>query len=352
MMFRDVAARAVRYAADGFPAPPGHARLCAQARRRVPPLARERGDLDAGWRGASAGRPAGPGRSRPHPAIPLRRGARGRRRPHGGPRCGAARVLPRRHRAPDPRPSAGARRAAHRRGPRELPLPDRALGLSPLSTSTARRSRCTPAAPGARVRSCSKRFPSPRRRAWVGRTTARTRISTRLRRPSSSPSPTGKAYLGDPDYVDVPLDTLTGSAYAAERSWAIDPAKASPGMPPPGRIPGHEPYVPTVAPCSAPIGPSPDTSIVCVIDGEGNALCSTPSDTSWDTPVVPGTGLAVSSRGAQSWAVRGHPSCVAPGKRPAPHAQPLLRALARAAGSCPSGPPAATRRSRRTCKRS
>ena len=125
-----------------------------------------------------------------------------------------------------------------------------------------------------------------------------------------------EAYLGDPDFVDVPLDTLTGSAYAAERSWAIDPAKASPGMPPPGRIPDHEPYVPTVAPCSAPIGPSPDTSIVCVIDGGGNALCSTPSDTSWDTPVVPGTGLAVSSRGAQSWAVHGHPSCVAPGKRP------------------------------------
>ncbi|MDE0201380.1 MAG: gamma-glutamyltransferase [Rhodospirillaceae bacterium] len=125
-----------------------------------------------------------------------------------------------------------------------------------------------------------------------------------------------EGYLGDPDFVDVPLDTLTGSAYAAERSKAIDPRKASPGMPLPGRIPGHEPYVPAVAACGAPVGPSPDTSIVCVIDGEGNALCSTPSDTSWDTPVVPGTGLAVSSRGAQSWAVPGHPSCVAPGKRP------------------------------------
>ena len=32
--------------------------------------------------------------------------------------------------------------------------------------------------------------------------------------------------------------------------------------------------------------------------------------------MVPGTGLTVSSRGAQSWAVRGHPSCIAPGKRP------------------------------------
>ena len=125
-----------------------------------------------------------------------------------------------------------------------------------------------------------------------------------------------EAYLGDPDYVDVPLDTLIGPDYAAERSKAIDPRKASPGMPLPGRIAGHEPYVPAVTACHAPIGPSPDTSIVCVIDREGNALCSTPSDTSWDTPVVPGTGLAVSSRGAQSWAVRDHPSCLAPGKRP------------------------------------
>ena len=125
-----------------------------------------------------------------------------------------------------------------------------------------------------------------------------------------------EGYLGDPDFVDVPLDTLTGPAYAAERSKAIDPRKASPGMPLPGRISGHAPYAAPVAACSAPIGPSPDTSIVCVIDGEGNGLCSTPSDTSWDTPVVPGTGLAVSSRGAQSRAVRGHPSCLAPGKRP------------------------------------
>ena len=125
-----------------------------------------------------------------------------------------------------------------------------------------------------------------------------------------------EGYLGDPDFVDVPLDTLTGSTYAAERSKAIDPHKAAPGMPPPGRIPGHAPYLAPAAPCSAPIGPSPDTSIVCVIDREGNGLCSTPSDTSWDTPVVPGTGLAVSSRGDQSRAVRGHPSCLAPGKRP------------------------------------
>ena len=125
-----------------------------------------------------------------------------------------------------------------------------------------------------------------------------------------------EGYLGDPDFVDVPVETLVGRSWASERSRAIDPWNASPGMPRPGGIPGHTPFVPAIAGSEEPVGPPPDTSIVCVVDKEGNGLCSTPSDTSWDTPVVPGAGFAVSSRGAQSWAVRGHPSCVAPGKRP------------------------------------
>ncbi|MCE2475825.1 MAG: gamma-glutamyltransferase [Alphaproteobacteria bacterium] len=125
-----------------------------------------------------------------------------------------------------------------------------------------------------------------------------------------------EGYLGDPDFVDVPLDTLIGEAYTAARHKAIDPRHASPGMPLPGGIPGHAPFVPAFGTSEAPLQPPPDTSIVCVIDGQGNGFCSTPSDTSWDTPVVPGTGFAVSARGAQSWAVRGHPSCLAPGKRP------------------------------------
>ena len=133
-----------------------------------------------------------------------------------------------------------------------------------------------------------------------------------------------EGYLGDPDFVDVPVGALIGESWAGERGKAIDPHRANPGMPLPGAVPGHAPYVSPVAVAGAappaanetPVRPPADTSIVCVIDGQGNALCSTPSDTSWDTPVVPGAGFTVSSRGAQSWAVRGHPSCVAPGKRP------------------------------------
>jgi gamma-glutamyltranspeptidase/glutathione hydrolase len=125
-----------------------------------------------------------------------------------------------------------------------------------------------------------------------------------------------EAYLGDPDFVDVPIDTLISEAYAVAQRKRIDPRAASPGMPLPGHIPGHAPYLSPVAVSAEPDRLPADTSIVAVIDAHGNALCSTPSDTAWDTPVVPGTGLAVSSRGAQSWAVRGHPSCLAPGKRP------------------------------------
>ena len=125
-----------------------------------------------------------------------------------------------------------------------------------------------------------------------------------------------EAYLGDPDFVDVPVDTLISSAYGAERAQLIDPNLAAPGMPSPGSIPGYQPYYsPVIHERGLPKLPA-DTSIVCVIDGQGNALCATPSDTSWDTPVVPGTGLAISSRGDQSRAVRGHPSVMAPGKRP------------------------------------
>ena len=125
-----------------------------------------------------------------------------------------------------------------------------------------------------------------------------------------------EAYLGDPDFVDVPIQALLSEAYAIEQRKRIDPRKASPGMPLPGSIPGCQPYLSPVTVAVEPARLPADTSIVAVIDEQGNAFCSTPSDTSWDTPVVPGTGLAVSSRGAQSWAVHGHPSCLAPGKRP------------------------------------
>ena len=53
-------------------------------------------------------------------------------------------------------------------------------------------------------------------------------------------------------------------------------------------------------------------------------FAATPSDTSSDTVVIPGTGLCPSSRGSQSRGIPGHINAVAPGKRPRLTPNPAL----------------------------
>jgi gamma-glutamyltranspeptidase/glutathione hydrolase len=106
-------------------------------------------------------------------------------------------------------------------------------------------------------------------------------------------------HFGDPRFVEVPLERLLSRAYAEVLRGRIDMRRATVDMPAPG-----EPERCT------------DTSYICVVDRDGNAVSATPSDSAFDAPVVPGTGLVPSTRGCQSWGVPGHPSAVAPGKRP------------------------------------
>jgi gamma-glutamyltranspeptidase / glutathione hydrolase len=136
-----------------------------------------------------------------------------------------------------------------------------------------------------------------------------------------------EAYYGDPRHVKVPGDALLQAAYGAARRSLLDPARAWPEMPPPGDPVGGQAVRPAWSgPRSAAdaAGAGLDTSYVAVVDGAGNAFSATPSDVSTDTPVVPGTGLAVSSRGSQSWLEPEHPSAVAPGKRPRLTPSPAL----------------------------
>jgi gamma-glutamyltranspeptidase/glutathione hydrolase len=127
-------------------------------------------------------------------------------------------------------------------------------------------------------------------------------------------------YYGDPEFVDVPMEALLSEAYAAERRRLISPDRAQPGMPPAG-LPGRENGA-AIAGRSLHPAPEPaaadllDTSYLCVVDRHGNVFSATPSDGCTQAPVVPGTGLVISTRGSQSWAVPGHASAVAPGKRP------------------------------------
>ena len=134
-----------------------------------------------------------------------------------------------------------------------------------------------------------------------------------------------EAYYGDPVMVDVPLATLISAEYAAERRKMLRPDRAWPEMPPPGALGsqagrgfGHFPQ-----PAGDP-NPEPDTSYVCVADRHGNLFSATPSDGSYGSPVVPGTGLIPSNRGSQSRPDPRHPAGVAPGKRPRLTPNPAL----------------------------
>ena len=136
-----------------------------------------------------------------------------------------------------------------------------------------------------------------------------------------------EAHYGDPRFVEVPLGRLLSPEFAARRRQRIDPHRATPRMPKPeGDASDAEVATTAILSERAP-ALSPDTSYVAVIDQNGNAFSATPSDTSFDTPIIPGTGLCPSSRGSQSFTKRGHPSEVMPGKRPRLTPNPGLAVL-------------------------
>ena len=131
-------------------------------------------------------------------------------------------------------------------------------------------------------------------------------------------------YYGDPRFVDVPMEALLSKEYAAGRRALIRDDRAWPEMPPAG----DDQAAGTASAFPEPAGDGPglaaDTSYACVVDGDGNAFSATPSDVSFQGPVIPGTGFCPSSRGSQSFAIPGHASCVAPGKRPRLTPNPAL----------------------------
>ena len=131
-------------------------------------------------------------------------------------------------------------------------------------------------------------------------------------------------FYGDPDFVKVPLERLLSEEYAAERRRLIDPGRAWPGMPPAGDIPGYGGLSFAAHASDRETVASADTSYCCAIDRAGNIVSITPSDVSFESPAVPGLGFCPSARGAQSFALAGHASSVAPGKRPRLTPNPAL----------------------------
>jgi gamma-glutamyltranspeptidase/glutathione hydrolase len=134
-----------------------------------------------------------------------------------------------------------------------------------------------------------------------------------------------EAFVGDPKFVQVPTAALLSDAYAASQRARIDERRAFGAMPAPGSPGGQRSRaMPSPAAARGATAMAPDTIYCAVMDRHGNAYSATLSDTSYDTPVIPGTGMVMSSRGQQSRLAAEHPSVVAPGKRPRLTPSPAL----------------------------
>jgi gamma-glutamyltranspeptidase/glutathione hydrolase len=129
-------------------------------------------------------------------------------------------------------------------------------------------------------------------------------------------------YLGDPDFVRVPVAGLISKRYAAERRATIDPYLASdPAKIGHGEPRGHE---------------SEQTTHFSVVDGDGNAVANTYTlNGSYGSGVtVPGTGILLNnemddfsaSPGAPNkyGLVHGEANSIAPGKRPLSAMSPTI----------------------------
>ena len=125
-----------------------------------------------------------------------------------------------------------------------------------------------------------------------------------------------EAYFGDPDFVRVPLAALLAKDYAAQRRGLIDPARAWPEMPPAGDVGGGAmpPWRPDPSAGSGAeqVGAKPATSFLCVTDRAGSIFAATPSDGTIGGPVVPGTGILPSMWGSRGYSGRDHPGGSAP----------------------------------------
>ena len=135
-------------------------------------------------------------------------------------------------------------------------------------------------------------------------------------------------YYGDPEFADVPMDRLLSKEYAAERRRLVDPERASLELRPGDRAAGaggERRRRGRRARAGAPRRPNGDTTKLEVIDAAGNMVSATPSG-GWlpSSPVIPGLGFPLGTRGQMFSLTQAHPNCLAPGKRPRTTLTPSL----------------------------
>ncbi len=148
-------------------------------------------------------------------------------------------------------------------------------------------------------------------------------------------------FYGDPDVVAVPLDVLLSDGYNKQRAACIDPAVASFAYRPGtvtgfGLVPDYDAAVARQAVArqwSARVSgeaagsgpPRGDTCHLDVADRWGNVVSATPSG-GWlqSSPHISALGFPLGSRAQMFWLDEGHPSVLAPGKRPRTTLTPSL----------------------------
>lgn len=127
-------------------------------------------------------------------------------------------------------------------------------------------------------------------------------------------------YYGDPLFVSVPLARLLSPEYNAERRKLIDPNRASLAL-----RPGDVAPRPLQLVLGDPTTYPGDTTHLDAIDAEGNMIAATPSG-GWiqSSPVIPGVGFPLGTRGQMFSLDPEHPNCLQPGKRPRTTLTPSL----------------------------
>jgi gamma-glutamyltranspeptidase/glutathione hydrolase len=151
-----------------------------------------------------------------------------------------------------------------------------------------------------------------------------------------------EAFYGDPDFVEVPVETLLSDHYNDERRRLVGEAASFELRP--GTIPGYgaAPVVRVAGAgesaerISASGGGEPtvarlddltlgDTCHLDIIDRWGNMVSATPSG-GWlqGSPTIPDLGFCLTTRAQMFWLEEGKPSSLAPGKRPRTTLTPSL----------------------------
>ncbi|MEU8197951.1 gamma-glutamyltransferase family protein [Microbispora amethystogenes] len=155
-----------------------------------------------------------------------------------------------------------------------------------------------------------------------------------------------EAWYGDPEFAEVPLDDLLDDGYSELRRRLVGD-RAS-GELRPGSPAGRRPWIPAVDHAKPPSGPywkaqlysglptvisqvaamtaaRGDTCCVAAVDRFGNMVSAGPSG-GWlkSSPVLPGLGFSLGTRGQMAWLEEGHPNSLVPGKRPRTTLSPTM----------------------------